>query len=146
MRCRHTVADWRRHVADPSAAPIYAACRLLIRDDQPVAEPHAIACGYWGRQEACPLYEGPRAAARPAAASAAAEARVDPGSVWPVRQPGEPDAVALGLAGLHVAAGLLLLAAAIAALAGAGWIWLLLAAGPSALAHACGALRSWAGR
>jgi hypothetical protein len=29
---------------------------LLVREGERASEPRAIACGYWGRQEACPLY------------------------------------------------------------------------------------------
>lgn len=59
-RCCHTVPDWARHVRAPEeSCPIYAACRLLIQGGGQVDDPRTIACGYWGRQPECPLYEGP---------------------------------------------------------------------------------------
>ena len=71
MRCRHTVADWARYVRAPGeAAPIYAACGMLVKEGEPAEDPRTIACGYWGRQPDCPLYEGPGRPAPPAAAAA----------------------------------------------------------------------------
>ncbi len=62
--CRHTEPDWARHVRDPDAGvPLFAACRLLLKDGEPVDDPRTIACGFWGRQSECPLYEGPGRAA-----------------------------------------------------------------------------------
>ena len=70
MKCQHTVADWARYVRAPGeAAPVFAACRLLVKAGEPVDDPRTIACGYWGRQPECPLYEGPRGPAAQAAAA-----------------------------------------------------------------------------
>lgn len=146
VRCRHTVPDWHQHVApDAEHAAIYAACRLLLREGEPAADARTIACGYWGRQEACPLYEGPRAAGGPApgeARPAAADIPVAE-APWPVRGPGERDPGVAVLIGLSVAS-ILLLVAAVAG--GATGIWLFLAAGLSLGTHVLSALRMWAGR
>ena len=73
--CRHTEPDWVRFVRDPAeGAPIFAACRLLVKEGEPAEDPRAIACGYWGRQPECPLYEGPGSMASPPPAPAAPEA------------------------------------------------------------------------
>jgi hypothetical protein len=145
MRCRHTVPDWHRHVApDAEHAAIYAACRLLIREGEPAADARTIACGYWGRQEACPLYEGPRTAGRPAPGAprpAAADTPVTE-APWPVRGPGEPDPGTLLLIALAVTS-IVLLAAVVAGVRGT---WLVLAAGLSLATHVLCALRMWAGR
>ncbi len=153
MRCRHTVPDWHRYVAPGNdAPPIYAACRLLVREGEPASEPRAIACAYWGRQESCPLYEGPRtsAAGRSEAVSGAlpADVPVAVESIWPVRWPGEPDRLGIALLAFSLIAILALAAAAVAALvAGTGAIpWLFGAAGLSITAHVLTALRMWAGR
>jgi hypothetical protein len=156
MRCRHTVADWHRFVAaSEEAPPIYAACRLLIREGQPAADPRTIACGFWGRQEHCPVYEGPRAAqvespARAAdrRAAASAETRVALDAVWPVRGPGEPDRVGLALTALRLAVILALAATAgvIIATGLPGRPWLLAVIGISLATHILSALRAWAGR
>ncbi len=71
MRCRHTVPDWAQYVRAPGEGwPIYAACRLLVKDGEQVDDPRTIACGYWRRQPECPLYEGPGVvAAEPAPAA-----------------------------------------------------------------------------
>lgn len=146
MRCRHTVADWRRHVIAPeAAAPIYAACRLLVREGEPAGDSRAIACAYWGRQEACPLYEGPARVDRPGPAPTAADVPVGAAMAWPVRGPGERDPVQEALLGLHVASIALLIAAPLLAFVVGRWLWGA-AIGLSLAAHAIGALRAWAGR
>ncbi len=153
MRCRHTVPDWHRYVVPGNdAPPIYAACRLLVREGERASEPRAIACAYWGRQEACPLYEGPRTSLieQPGAASGARapEVPVDLESVWPVRRPGEPDPLGVALLGFSLVAILALTAATLAALAaGAPAVpWLFAAAALSITALVLNALRMWAGR
>lgn len=68
MKCRHTVPDWARHVRAPDEVPpIFAACALLVKAGEPADDPRIIACGFWGRQPECPVYEGPGASVRPAA-------------------------------------------------------------------------------
>ena len=95
MRCRHTVPDWHRYVAaGEDARPIFAACRLLIKEGVRAADPRSIACGYWGRQRECPLYDGPESSrsGRPIQTGAlAADAPVATESIWPVRRPGTTD-------------------------------------------------------
>jgi hypothetical protein len=96
MRCRHTVPDWHRYVAaKEDAAPILAACRLLVRDGDPVEDPRSIACTYWGHQRDCPVYDGPgqgpwqplTGAGRPADQDVPLASE----GAWPVRAPGAVD-------------------------------------------------------
>jgi hypothetical protein len=96
MRCRHTVPDWHRYVAaGEGARPIFAACRLLVKEEERARDPQSVACSYWGRQWVCPLYDGPEP--RPASqliratAPAAADVPVALESVWPVRPPDAMD-------------------------------------------------------
>jgi hypothetical protein len=159
MQCRHTVPDWHRFVdagADP--VPIFAACRLLVKEGQPARDPRAIGCAYWGRQRECPLYEGPGG-------------RIDSGkweetrrgaldipvllkTVWPVRPPGARDGWRWVVAGLEAASLVLLLGAVIGAIGilqgralGTGYgILVLAAAGVSIVTLVLGWLRIWAGR
>jgi len=95
MRCRHTVPDWHRYVAaGEDARPIFAACRLLVKEGARATDPRSIACAYWGRQHECPLYDGPESSpgGRPGPTRAvAADVPVAPESIWPVRQPGATD-------------------------------------------------------
>ena len=109
MLCRHTVPDWHRYVAGGEASqPIFAACRLLLKEGERASEPRTIACAYWGRQRECPLYDGPasRSDARPAAgASGNADVPVGREGAWPVRSPGAVDGqrvLLLALGGLSV--------------------------------------------
>jgi len=75
MLCRHTEPDWVRFVRDPGEGfPIFAACRLLVKAGDPADDPRTIACGYWGRQAECPLYEGPGGSA--ASAGSASDIRI----------------------------------------------------------------------
>ena len=110
MHCRHTVPDWHRHVAEAgSPVPIYAACRLLIdkAGGKPATDPRSIACGYWGRQPACPFYAGPRAVGQEETRKNALEIEaesVDPTAVWPVRAPGAPDPLRLVTIGMALLA------------------------------------------
>ena len=95
MRCRHTVPDWHRYVAaGEDARPIFAACRLLVKEGERAVDSRSIACAYWGRQRECPMYDGPES--RPSGRSSprdavAADAPVAPETVWPIRQPGATD-------------------------------------------------------
>ncbi len=107
MDCRHTVADWHRYVRPTeNALPIFAACRLLVKEGEPAGDPRGIACAYWGRQPDCPLYEGPgvpaRSQAGPIRRPASQDVSVDPEMVWPVRVPGEADRMRLVMIGLGV--------------------------------------------
>ena len=108
MQCRHTVPDWHRYV-DPAgdAAPIFAACRLLVKEGEPARDPRSIACTYWGHQRDCPLFEGAGGAARtePRAAErrASRDVPVAMDAVWPVRAPGARDGMRLVLIGLGAA-------------------------------------------
>ena len=95
MRCRHTVADWYRYLAaGEDTRPIFAACRLLVKEGERATDSRSIACAYWGRQRECPLYDGPESSSggRPSpTGTAAADVRVEPESIWPVRRPGTTD-------------------------------------------------------
>src|SRR3972149_2906835 len=109
MDCRHTGPDWHRYVRPTGEAlPIFAACRLLVKEGEPARDPRSVACAYWGRQPECPLYDGPgvqrRDPPRPGAWAAPQEVPVDPEAVWPVRAPGTTDRmrlVMIRLAGEH---------------------------------------------
>ena len=96
MRCRHTVPDWHRYVAaKKDAAPILAACRLLVQDGNRVEVPRSIACTYWGHQRDCPVYDGPGTAPGTAPTRGngptAPDERLAPEGAWPVRAPGVVD-------------------------------------------------------
>src|SRR5512139_21741 len=95
MHCRHTVPDWHRYMAaGEDARPIFAACRLLVKEGVRAADSRSIACAYWGRQRECPMYDGPESSpsGRPGPrATVTVEAPVAPESIWPVRGPGTTD-------------------------------------------------------
>ncbi len=77
--CHHTEPDWARYVRAPGEGwPIFAGCRLLVKEGELADDPRTIACTFWGRQPDCPVYEGP---AKPAAPAVAAEAAPAPPSV-----------------------------------------------------------------
>ncbi len=159
MQCRHTVPDWHRYV-DPSGEgpPIFVACRLLVREGEQSPDPRTIACGYWGHQQDCPLYEGPGAAARPGPNEAARPAPTDVpvvvGTAWPVRPPTARDGMRIVVMALGVVSIVLLVWTAA--------IWLSLMRGTAAPAnfvvvasaaavvsivtHALATLRVWARR
>lgn len=159
MLCRHTVPDWHRYV-DPGAGPvpIYAACRLLVKEGEAARDPRAISCAYWGRQRECPLYEGPGGRSpgrgergrRPVAA----DVPVAADEVWPVRPPGARDGWARLQAALEAVSVVLLLGAAAGALGllrgalpGTGLAVLILAAaGVSITTLLLGRLRTWGRR
>jgi len=74
--CVHTVPDWARYVRAPDEGPpILAACRLLVKEREPADDARTIACGYWGRQAECPLYEGPGGSAASAGSATPPDAR-----------------------------------------------------------------------
>jgi len=107
MDCRHTVPDWHRYVRPTEdAVPIFAACRLLVKEGEAAGDPRSIACAYWGRQRECPLYDGPglraMGQADPIRRPASPEVPVDPEAVWPVRVPGMTDRMRLVMIGLGV--------------------------------------------
>jgi hypothetical protein len=81
--------------AKEGAAPILAACRLLIQDGDRVKDPRSIACGYWGRQQDCPVYEGPgQARGKPPMRGngpTLSDEPLAPEGAWPVRAPGVAD-------------------------------------------------------
>ena len=159
MLCRHTVPDWHRYVdAAADAAPIFAACRLLVKEGVLASSPRAIGCAYWGRQRECPFYEGPGerigGPERRAPEPAPADVPVAVETVWPVRSPGAREAWRWALPGLEIASVALLLGTAIGAIGilqgrapGPGYAGLVLAAvGVSISAQVLGRLRSWARR
>jgi hypothetical protein len=159
MQCRHTVPDWHRYV-DPAAdpAPIFAACRLLVKAEAPARDPRSIACTYWGHQRDCPLFEGaggaagmePRAAERPASR----DVPVAMEAVWPVRPPGARDGmrlVLIGLGAVSIVLMLLTVGVGFAVLRGesrhAGYLHLVWVAAMASIAtHVLATLRAWARR
>ncbi|MBI4537459.1 MAG: hypothetical protein HY712_05830 [candidate division NC10 bacterium] len=159
MQCRHTVAEWHRYAdAEGASLPIFAACRLLIKEGEQARDPKSIACGYWGRQRECPLYEGPggrievpQDAAGPGVSQ---EVRIALEAVWPVRHPGAVDGFRLLVTGLTaLSVGLLAwsILLGVAVLGGhgnaKGFIWVaLMAASFSMATHLLAALKTWAGR
>ena len=159
MKCQHTVPDWHRYVkSGGSIFPIFAACRLLVQEDEQTADPRRIACTYWGRQQECPLFEGSRGAAnaesRVAERSAPKDVPVATDTIWPVRAPGTKDGMRLVLIGLGVlSTALLLLTVGVGIrtlgqkVGPRGYLCLVLvAATVSVLTHVLVTLRTWAGR
>jgi hypothetical protein len=159
MDCRHTVPDWHRYVRPTGEAlPIFAACRLLVKEGEPAGDPRSIACAYWGRQRECPLYDGPgvlrRDRSRPGVWTASREIPVDPETVWPVRAPGMPDRLRLVMIGLGVLSTVLLgwlVAMGLSVLSGradpaATVPLVLVASGVSIVTHVLATLKAWARR
>jgi hypothetical protein len=158
MRCRHTVPDWHRYVAaEEVTRPVLAACRLLIKEGEPAADARAIACGFWGRQRECPLYDGPESnlSGHPKPArSVAADAPVAAEHVWPVRQPGAPDGqrvLLMLLGGFSIVLLGWAVALSVAALLGrpvrSGYVTVTLIGGAvSLMTHVLVLLRLWIGR
>lgn len=157
MQCRHTVPDWHRYV-DPAGdvLPLFAACRLRVKEGERALDPRSIACTYWGHQRECPLFEGPekplRAESSPPERPASRDVPVAVGTVWPVRGPGARDGMRLVLIGLGaLSTALMLLAVGVGLLGGAtspsGYQRFVLAAVTvSVLTHVLATLRTWAGR
>jgi hypothetical protein len=163
MRCRHTVADWHRFV-DPAmeSPPIFAACRLLVRERVQVSDSRTIACNYWGHQVNCPVYEGPEGRAGgspgnqpgPIPPTAFADAPLADCEPWPVRLPGESDTMR------RIMMGLGLLSVGLLVWTGMVGLWVvrgtatptrllavtLVAAVVSTATHVLAMLRAWAGR
>jgi hypothetical protein len=157
MQCRHTVPDWHRFV-DPAgdALPLFAACRLRVKEGERALDPRSIACTYWGHQRECPLFEGPdksvRAESSSLEPSASRDVPVAMGTVWPVRGPGARDSMRIVLIGLGaLSTALMLLTVGVGLLAGAtspvGFQRFVLAAVTvSVVTHVLSTLRTWAGR
>ena len=159
MRCRHTVAEWHRFTAaDAVAMPIFAACRLLIKDGDRVVDPRTIACSDWGHQEDCPVYDGPRkrvdrCLGEPRSVVSTDEP-VPVEAVWPVPSPGGTDGPRVLLIGLSVlSVALLIWAAALGLTARGGggmpdnfWIIAAIAATVSIVTHVLAFLRIWTRR
>jgi hypothetical protein len=155
MRCRHTVPDWHRYVAaGEDARPIFAACRLLVKEGERAADPRSIACAYWGRQRECPLYDGPESSPGPRPSptrAVAADVPVAPESIWPVRRPGATDGqwvLLLVLGGLSVVLLGWVVVLSLAALAGTpvrrGFLIVALVSGSlSLVSHILTLLRLW---
>jgi hypothetical protein len=144
MRCRHTVAEWHRFTAaDAVAMPIFAACRLLIKDGDRVADPRTIACSYWGHQEDCPVYDGPGKRLDPCLGETRSSVSTDGPA------PGDTDGPRLLLIGLSVVSvALLIWAAALGLMARGGggmperfWIIAAIAAIVSIVTHVLAFLR-----
>ena len=158
MRCRHTVPDWHRYVAaEEGTRPVLAACRLLIKEGEPAADARAIACGFWGRQRECPVYDGPESSLsghpKPAR-GVAVDAPVAAEDVWPVRQPGATDGqrvLLMLLGGLSIVLLGWAVALSVAALLGrpvqSGYVTVTLIGGAVSLTtHVLVLLRLWIGR
>ncbi len=159
MQCRHTVPDWHRYV-DPTAdaLPIFAACRLLVKEGEQTRDPRRIACTYWGHQRECPLFEASGGTAsmqsRAAERHASKDVPVAVDTVWPVRVPGTKDGmrlVLIGLGALSTALMILTAAFGLSVLGGrtsaAGYLRLVLVAvAVSVVTHVVATLRTWAGR
>jgi hypothetical protein len=159
MQCRHTVPDWHRYVNPTgNAQPIFAGCRLLVKEGEAASDPRSIACAYWGHQRDCPLYDGPGAPARApggvAGRSPSSDAPVRPEAVWPVRAPGAKDGMRLVMIGLGVlSTGLLAwsVGAGLSVLSGKAaspaYLHVTLAAATlSIVTHVLATLRTWARR
>ncbi len=157
VRCRHTVPDWHRYAGFSGEEPaIFAACRLLVREGEARREPRSIACGYWGRQDECPLFEGPGGLARPGTIGTGrptlADVPVEVESIWPVRPPIARDGMRIVLAALGVLSIVLLLWTIVAgfsvmrgtAAPASFGILVLAAAAVSIVTHALATLRVWA--
>jgi len=159
MQCRHTVPDWHRYVNPAAdAVPIFAGCRLLLKEGELARDPRSIACAYWGHQRDCPLFDGSGVPDRTPTGTgrgpASADVRVAVDAVWPVRAPGAMDGMRLVMIGLGVLSIVLMLLTAgigLSVLSGksapAGYAHLVLgAATVSVLTHVLAALRTWARR
>lgn len=159
MQCRHTVPDWHRYV-DPAGdtVPIFAGCRLLVKEGEAARDPRSIACAYWGHQRDCPLLDGPGAPAetqtRGAGRSASKDVPMMTEAVWPVRAPGARDGMRLVIIGLGVLSTVLMLwmvGVGFSVLSGkstlAAYLHVtLVAATVSMVTHVLATLRSWARR
>ncbi len=158
MHCRHTVPDWHRYVAaGEQARPIFAACRLLVREGERAADSRSVACAFWGHQRECPMYDGPASSpsTRPSPTDTATlDVPVTPESVWPVRQPGATDGQRVLLLVLGTLSVVLLgwaVVLSVAALLGrpvqSGFVFVTLVGGAvSLVAHVLTLLRLWVRR
>jgi hypothetical protein len=156
MRCRHTVPEWHRYVAaGENAVPIFAACRLLVKEGEQTRDARSIACAYWGHQRDCPLYDGPETIStpRPHGVAGISDGDVAAGSerAWPVRAPGSSDGqrvLLIVLAASSVALLGWLVGLSVAALSGmtlsTSYWWVSLIGGTlSLITHTLTCLRLW---
>lgn len=133
MLCRHTVPDWHRYVRPTGVAtPIFAGCRLLVKEGEPAEDPRTVACKFWGRQRDCPFFEG----AAPPATGHGVEGVLAAGPPPLAARPGD------GGGEISVRAGDLRRTVSVAALARRTWIARLLIL----LAALSLALLGWAAR
>ena len=159
MLCRHTVPDWHRYVKPAvDTLPIFAGCRLLVKEGEPATDPRSIACAYWGHQRDCPVYEGPGGPARTQTGGTggirSSDVPVALDAVWPVRGPGATDRMRLVMIGLGVLSTALLLWTAglgLSILSGkappAGYVYVsVVAAAVSIVTHVLATLRGWVRR
>lgn len=159
MLCRHTVPDWHRYVRPTAdALPIFAGCRLLVKEGEPASDPRSIACAFWGRQRDCPVYQGrggpDRMQVGRTGGTRSSDVPVVLDAVWPVRAPGVPDRMRLAIIGLGVLSSALLLWTAgvgLAILGGkappTGYLSVtVVAAAVSIVTHVLATLRAWVRR
>ena len=159
VQCRHTVPAWHKYVEPAGdALPIFAGCRLLVKENERARDPRSIACNYWGHQGDCPLFEGAKETASTAARTAerftSKDVPVAADEVWPVRVPSEKDGMRLVLIWMGaLSAVLMLLTVGIGCSVLLGkmnrgdYLHLMLVAGTmSAVTHVLATLRTWAGR
>ena len=159
MQCRHTVPAWHKYVKTAEdAVPIFAGCRLLVKENERASDPRSIACNYWGHQRDCPLFEGTKETAntkpRVAERSVSGDVPVAADEIWPVRAPGAGDSMRLVLIWLGVLSAMLMLLTVgigfrvlLGKVGPADYLHLVLAAGTmSVVTHVLATLRTWAGR
>ena len=163
MRCRHTVPDWQRYVVSVTETPpIFAACRLLVREGEQASDSRTIACSYWRHQSDCPVYDGPEVRTevpageqslliRPVASADVPLAGEEP---WPIRPPGATDGMRRVVIGLGLFSAALLIWTGVVGLSvmrgtatPARLVTVTLAAATVSIAtHILSTLRAWVGR
>jgi hypothetical protein len=163
MHCRHTVPDWHRYVVSAAETPpIFAACRLLVREGERASDSRTIACSYWRHQPDCPVYDGPKGRAegspegqnRPIPRAVPADVPLAGEEPWPVRPPGAADGMRRIVIGLGLFSVALLIwtgVVGLSAMRGTATPTRLLAvtlvaATFSIATHILTTLRAWAGR
>ena len=163
MRCRHTVPDWQRYVVSVTETPpIFAACRLLLREGERASDSRTIACSYWRHQLDCPVYDGPEVRTEvstgeqswPIRPVASADVPLTDEEPWPVRPPGATDGMRAIVIGLGISSVVLLIWTGVVGLSvmrgaavPARLLTLTVAAVTVSIAtHTLTTLRAWAGR
>lgn len=163
MRCRHTVPDWQQYVVSVTdTPPIFAACRLLLREGDRASDSRTIACSFWRHQLDCPVYDGPeaRTALSPGEQSwpirqvAPADVPLAGEEPWAVRPPGATDGMRSIVIGLGISSVALLIWTGVIGLsvmrgtaAPARLLTVAMAAATvSIVTHILATLRAWAGR